>query len=360
MRDLKYTDILNHNTELGLKLQSKKFKLRIISNLILHQIKEFFEYSLRIDGVNADATIGNFDNIIQDSMKCYDDDVVIIFWELSHLIDGLYYKSELLEQSQIEELIKKVEAEILLVLKNLKDIPLILFNRFTSLPFPFPAVKKSNLEVISDCLNQFLEENIPANVKLIDLEKIFSLVGLENSIDFRYFYRAKALYTIIFFRTYVECVHSYYKSTLGLAKKALIFDCDNTLWKGVLGEDGIDRIDMSPQTHNGSIFAEVQALALSLKQQGILIGICSKNNSQDVEEVMKSHPDMQLKHEDVAIIHCNWEDKASNLKNIGAKLNIGLDSLVFVDDSDFEIQLIREKLPEQDLSQLGYYPRISL
>ena len=151
-------------------------------------------------------------------------------------------------------------------------------------------------------------------------------------------------------------------SANGKAKKALIFDCDNTLWKGILGEDGFDNIEMSAKTNDGSIFSEIQAMALALNKQGILIGLCSKNNPDDVDEVIKSHPDMQLRNEHISINKSNWSDKVSNLKDISQELNIGLDSLVFVDDSSFEVNLIREQLPEITVLQvperLYEYPKM--
>lgn len=122
----------------------------------------------------------------------------------------------------------------------------------------------------------------------------------------------------------------------GKTKKALIFDCDNTLWKGILGEDGFDTI---------KIFQEVQYLAKILAKNGIIIGLCSKNNPEDVDTVIENHKDMILNDEDIVIKKVNWDNKASNIRAIAKELNIGLDSIVFVDDSDFEVNLIKEELP---------------
>ena len=103
-------------------------------------------------------------------------------------------------------------------------------------------------------------------------------------------------------------------------------------------------------------------MALALNKQGILIGLCSKNNPGDVDEVIKSHPDMQLSDNHITINKSNWSDKVTNLKEIAQELNIGLDSLVFVDDSSFEVNLIREQLPEVKVLQvperLYEYPKM--
>ena len=103
---------------------------------------------------------------------------------------------------------------------------------------------------------------------------------------------------------------------------------------------------MSAQTRQGRPFAEVQGIAKALGRDGVVLGLCSKNNPQDVDRVLASHGDMTLRDEDLVVKRINWADKITNLRDIADTLNIGLDSLVFVDDSDFEIGLVREKLPE--------------
>ena len=127
-------------------------------------------------------------------------------------------------------------------------------------------------------------------------------------------------------------------------------------------EDRFDNIEMSTHTKDGNIFAEIQSRALAINKQGILIGLCSKNNPGDVDEVIKSHPDMQLRDEHITINKSNWSNKVTNLKEIATELNIGLDSLVFVDDSSFEVNLIREQLPEITVLQvperLYEYPKM--
>jgi FkbH-like protein len=119
---------------------------------------------------------------------------------------------------------------------------------------------------------------------------------------------------------------------------------------------------MSPRTKDGVIFAEIQSMALALNRQGILICLCSKNNPGEVDKVIESHPDMQLREMNITINKSNWSDKVSNLKEIAQELNIGLDSFVFVDDSPFEVNLIKELLPEitvlQVPNKLYKYPKM--
>ena len=362
MRNLKYSEILKLNKELGNNLKSKSYNITVLSNITVHQIKEILEYPLRTEVINANVEIGDYDNVVQDSQKYKNSNAVIIFWELCNIIDGLQYKIELINNDQLDEILEKTKAEIDLVLKNLEKTSLVLINKFTSLSFSSLNIRKNNLEELAGQLNQYLGNRIPANVRLVELEKVIANIGLDNSLDLRYYYSSKALYTVDFFKAYGEYVKPYVMSANGKSKKALIFDCDNTLWKGILGEDGFDNIEMSSRTKDGAIFAEIQSMALALNKQGILIGLCSKNNPRDVDEVIESHMDMQLRDDHITINKSNWSDKVSNLKAIAKELNLGLDSLVFVDDSSFEVNLIREQLPEitvlQVPKELYGYPQI--
>ena len=346
MKHLKYSEILKLNTDLGYDPDLKSYTITVLSNITVNQIKEICEYSLRTEGVNTIVKIGDYDNIVQDSLKYNKSNLVIIFWELSNIVEGFHFKIELFNDDQLKTILEKTKSEIDLVFKNLEQTSLVLFNKFTSLHFASSNIKKTNFEKAADQLNQYLKEKKRTNVKLVDFEKVIAKVGVDSSIDLRFFYSSKALYTIDFFKAYAEYVKPYIMSATGKAKKAIIFDCDNTLWKGILGEEGFENIEMSPKTKDGTIFSEIQSMALALNKQGILIGLCSKNNPKDVDEVIKSHPDMQLRDEHITINKSNWSDKATNLREIARELNIGLNSLVFVDDSSFEVNLIKKQLPE--------------
>jgi FkbH-like protein len=359
---VKYTDLLKKNNEYAKNLPEDVYAITTLSNIVVEQLNYILEYSLRVDGVPAMLSASDYDNIVQDSQKNQHSNAIIIFWELCNIIDGFQYKIELLDTSQLDAIIEKIKSEIDFVLNNLEQTPLVLINKFTSLSFSNLNIRKNYLDKIADQLNQYLEENITVNTQLVDIDKVIALVGVSNSFDMRYYYSSKSLYTIDFFKSYAEFVKPFFMSANGQSKKALIFDCDNTLWGGILGEDGFDNIEMSVETKTGSIFAEIQAMALSLSKQGVLICLCSKNNIDDVNSVINAHPDMQLKEEFIAIKKVNWSDKMTNIKKISKELNIGLDSLVFVDDSSFEINLIKEQLPEVTVLQvpekLYKYPEI--
>jgi FkbH-like protein len=132
---------------------------------------------------------------------------------------------------------------------------------------------------------------------------------------------------------------------VGKTCKALVTDLDNTLWGGVIGEDGVEGIRLGVE-YPGAAFQAVQRALLDLHQRGILLAVCSKNNIADAMEVLEKHPGMLLRPEHFAAWRINWNDKAVNLREIATELNIGVDSLAFLDDNPVERERIRSDLPE--------------
>jgi FkbH-like protein len=343
---MKFNEILKENKVLGESLKGPPYNVKILSNIILSPIKDILEYSVRKNNITAQVGIGNYDNIMQESEKYSKSNLIIIFWELFNLIEGGQYKFDLMTDIQLNQFIDKMKSEIDLLFNHLKETPLVLINSFSTLIFNYQNPQISKFELLENELNNYLNERMPNNFRKIEVDKIFAKISIKNSIDFRYFYSSKSPYTVSFYKAYCEFITPIILSTYGKSKKVLILDCDNTLWKNILGEEGLEGIEMSSHTRNGSIFNEVQSIALKLNKQGIVLGLCSKNNEYDVESVFTHHRDMVLKENNISIKRINWDNKTSNLQSIANELNIGLDSMVYIDDSDFEIELINKYLPD--------------
>lgn len=141
------------------------------------------------------------------------------------------------------------------------------------------------------------------------------------------------------------------RALAGLAKKVLVLDLDNTLWGGVLGDDGPTGIQIGGQ-YPGNCYADVQRGAAALRRQGVLLAVCSKNDPALVEEVFARHPELSLRSEDFVAQAVNWGRKDHNLRQLVESLNLGLDSVVFADDSRFECDLVRREIPEVEVVHL--------
>ena len=364
MKNLKYTEILKLNKALEGNIQSKPYEIGILSNVTVNSLKEILEYLCRINTIEPKIEFGNFDNIAQDSASLKNKDLNIVIYDVLNIVDQVSEFFEDLEDEKYNSLISKLFTEIDIIFENLRNTASVIFNSFSSLYYNYNNTKFSKIEIFVKELNTYIEQKKTSNVSIINIDKIFALVGFNQSIDYRFYHSSKAPYTFAFLKNYVSAIEPILLRNSGKLKKAIIFDCDNTLWKGVIGEDGMDGIDMSPTTNLGKFYHLVQRIAVFLSKRGVIIGICSKNNENDVLEVFRNHRDIILKEEHIVIKKVNWDDKASNIREIASDLNIGLDSMIFVDDSNFEINLINEKVPEiltiQVPITLSDYPDILL
>ena len=142
----------------------------------------------------------------------------------------------------------------------------------------------------------------------------------------------------------------------GQFKKCLILDLDNTLWGGVIGDDGLEGIQLGHGLGIGKAFTEFQMWVKKLKQRGIIICVASKNNEDTAKEPFEKHPDMVLKLDDIAVFQANWETKVDNIRTIQSILNIGFDSMVFLDDNPFERNMVRENIPGITVPELPENP----
>ncbi len=141
----------------------------------------------------------------------------------------------------------------------------------------------------------------------------------------------------------------------GKIAKALVVDLDNTLWGGVIGEDGMTGIQLGAE-HPGAAYQELQRTILDLCQRGVILAVCSKNNPDDAKEALENHPEMVLKPSHFACMRVNWNDKAQNLREIAEELNIGVNALAFLDDNPVEREHVRAQLPEVHVIELPRDP----
>jgi FkbH-like protein len=182
------------------------------------------------------------------------------------------------------------------------------------------------------------------SISIVDIASLALLLGFERWYDPRMWYLARMRAGRKALEGMAQRYAAVIGSRLGQIRKCLVLDLDNTLWGGIVGEDGPGGILLGDEGV-GLAYAEFQDEIVNLRRKGILLAICSKNNVSDALEVIRSHPSMRLREEHFAAIRINWDDKASNLRSIAAELNIGLDSLVFLDDNPVERSWVREALP---------------
>ncbi|HET7391946.1 MAG TPA: HAD-IIIC family phosphatase, partial [Nitrososphaeraceae archaeon] len=180
---------------------------------------------------------------------------------------------------------------------------------------------------------------------IYDFNAFVTKYGEINVFDYRQFFFGDIKVALDYIPYLAEDLMGYIKALLGINRKCIALDLDNTLWGGVLGEVGFEGIDLGPSAP-GSGFVEFQRLLLSLNQRGVILAINSRNNAEDALNVIRDHPYMVLREENFASLKINWNDKISNMKEIAEELNIGLDSISYIDDDPINRELMSKALPE--------------
>ena len=246
------------------------------------------------------------------------------------------------------------------ILRDRTKASLIQFNfvRYDTGVFGNYALKEETsfeyqLQKLNWLLSSEAAEN--RNVFIIDLDMIRAEYGNRAFRDMKFYYQARMSAG---FEGVVEMVKQVYDiilASMGRIRKCLILDLDNTLWGGVIGDDGINGIEIG-ELGTGRAYTDLQKWCLELKKRGILLAVCSKNDEKTAKEPFEEHPDMVLHLEDFAMFVCNWDDKATNIKRIQSTLDIGMDSLVFVDDNPFERELVRTACPQVTVPELPEDP----
>ena len=193
---------------------------------------------------------------------------------------------------------------------------------------------------------------------LLDVATLASNVGICNWYDERQWYLSRVPMANCFVSLYCDRVACLLAAQRGLSKKCLVLDLDNTLWDGVIGDDGLEGISVGQGSPIGESHLALQQFSFELKQRGVVLAVCSKNDEMNARLPFREHPGMLLKEDDIAVFVANWQDKASNIRAIAETLNIGLDSLVFVDDNPAEREIVRMLLPEVSVPELPKDPAL--
>jgi len=169
---------------------------------------------------------------------------------------------------------------------------------------------------------------------------------------------AKLPFAQEFVPLYADYVCRTIAALTGRSRRCLVLDLDNTLWGGVIGDDGLSGIQVAQGDAAGEAFLDFQRYCLSLRQAGILLAVSSKNEDETARLPFRQHPEMLLREEHFAVFQANWNDKPTNLKAIATELSLGLESLVFVDDNPFERELVRKTLPQVAVPEMPSDPAL--
>jgi FkbH-like protein len=205
-------------------------------------------------------------------------------------------------------------------------------------------------------INRNLAEGAPQFLHFHDVNALASFYGRKNWRDEKLYDLSKIPVATAHLISYAENLTGVFASIFGASKKVLVLDLDNTLWGGVIGDDGVGGIEIGEGSPSGEAYKRFQTYIRSLKDRGIVLAVCSKNDEANAKEPFVQRDEMVLKLNDISCFVANWEPKHINIQKIAQRLNLGLDSFVFVDDNPAEREIVRQNLPEVEIIDMPEDP----
>lgn len=300
-------------------------------------------------------------NVFDDNSKFYkfDADYTILFWSSEKLLEEFYQletpqkKNFYTEKSMyINEIFNKIHAKIKtkIIFFNFVEINDFIYGHLSNIieDSYIYQIRKIN-DVITNNRDKF------KNLFIFETSSLQNKYGRNYTHDARLYISSQLVFSLDFWPIIAESLFKIIHSTIGFSKKCLIFDLDNTIWGGVIGDDGLENIQIG-NFGVGKAFTNLQYWILELQRRGIILAVVSKNELITAKEVFLKHPDMKITLDDIAIFLANWDNKVDNIKKVQQTLNISYDSMVFLDDNKFEREAVKNLLPEIEVPNLPEDP----
>ena len=221
----------------------------------------------------------------------------------------------------------------------------------------YDAVMPGSPRTLISELNREIARRISGSTDIVfDVSGLAETVGLGAWHDAKIWNLAKQPFSMDMIPLYADHFCRVLAAMKGRSKKVLVLDLDNTVWGGIIGDDGMEGIKIAQGDATGEAHLELQRVALALRDRGVVLAVSSKNDDEIARAVFRQHPEMLLREEHIAVFQANWDDKATNISAIADALSLGLDSFVFVDDNPVERELVRRTLPQVSVPELPEDP----
>jgi FkbH-like protein len=347
------------------KAASKSARLAVLGNYSTQFLTMALDYSGLIAGIGFETYEAGYDQAEAEvydpdsALYRHDPDFILITLSTLKLQTRFYALPEEKRISFTDDLIGELRGLLTtlrsrsrarIILNNLEIINDQIFGSlyakvdrsFAAKPYELNGELLGLIKTMDDCY-------------LFDLNGLVQYYGAVNVRDWAQYVNADLHFSLDFHATFAKHLTAFIAAFLGAVKKCLIFDLDNTIWGGVIGDDGIGGIEIG-SLGTGKSYTELQQWFKQLKERGILLAVCSKNDEAIAKEPFEQHPEMILRLTDIAVFIANWENKADNIRTIQQILNIGFDSMVFIDDHPAERFIVRQQLPEVCVPELPEDP----
>jgi len=313
-------------------------------------------------GIDATVRIGQFNSYAQEILDPASDiyqfgaDTVILAVQTCDIAPELWYGYADLSSQRISEVEQRVVREFqsyFAAFRAATTASMIVHTLESparpahgTLDNQFATSQADSIQGINREIKQAAQSH--TGIYCLDYEGLISRVGKERWHDERKWQFTRMPFAVQSLSAMADEWVRYLYAMIGKRAKVLVTDLDNTLWGGVVGEDGADGVKIGTD-YPGTIYLAVQRVILDLSRRGVILAACSKNNPQDALQVLDSRPEMLLRSSHFSALRINWVDKATNIREIAEELNVGLDSIAFLDDSEIEREQVRSALPEVDV-----------
>ena len=333
--------------------------IAFLSSFTINGLSETVQVKCNEKKIYCDTYTGGYNQFSQEILnlksKLYDftPNLTFLILDLRSVLGDLFFFPYSYTEKEKKELINSKLNELFEIItffvKNSNSkLVLTNFNSPSYSSYGIASMKSNfNLKDMVLYMNKKLQEfTINENsIFIFDFDAFVSKFGEKNVFNYQNYFFGDIKINLDYIPYFANELIPYIIAQLGISKKCIVLDLDNTLWGGTVGEDGFDGIKLGPQLP-GNTYLEFQKNLKALKNRGIILAINSKNNFNDAIQVINEHPNMILRKEDFSSIMINWNNKVSNMYEIAQELNIGLDSIVFFDDDPVNRELMRTSLPD--------------
>lgn len=357
--ELKLSYFINKSNEIIKETLDKKIRMGILSSFSINGLEETMRVKSAEKNIDCSTYVCGYNQYNQDILNPesglykFSPELTFLFIDTRQILDDLFYFPYSVTASERKIFVEKKFNGI----KNLIDTFISKTqSKLVVSSFTIPAYSPNGIfetkseygfhQMIEDLnlklINTFANSN---SVYIFDFNGFMSKYGEDNIFDYKQYFFGDMKISLDYIPLIANELMGYVIGILGLSKKCIVLDLDNTLWGGIIGEDGLNGIKLGPEPP-GNTYLEFQRILLSLYQRGIILAINSKNNYDDAIKVIKEHPYMILREEHFASMRINWNDKVSNIKEIASELNINIDSMVFFDDDQVNREFMKTSLPQ--------------
>ena len=355
----KLSSYLNKSKLISNSSYEKKIRIAILGGFTLNGLEETMRVKCDEKKIQCTTHVSGYNQynqeILDEKSQLYkfSPDITFLIIDSRTILGKLFLNPYSVSIEERKQFVQNKSDEIINLAKSLveKSKSKLVISNFSVPSYSPIGINETREEFGLHDMVRVLNENIKIGLSIepeifiYGLNSFVTKFGENNVFDYKQYFYGDVRISLDYIPYLAEELMGYIKAVLGLNKKCIVLDLDNTLWGGIVGEDGFEGIKLG-DSPVGRAYTEFQHNLLALNQRGILLAINSKNNFDDAMQIIKDHPNMVLKEDNFVCIRINWNDKVVNMKEISDELNIGLDSMVFFDDDPVNREYVKSNLPE--------------